>query len=257
MVRGILRRAGVDADTYRSPALARRLPALLRALRVSNLGAAAAAVAADPAALARAVDTLMVGVTEFFRDAPVFQALDGEILPERLAHRPRPRVWSVGCSSGAELYSMAILLAERGRLDGSELYGTDCRRSAVAAAREGVFHTGDVRNVAPPLLERYFRRAPADAGTGGGPAYRVIASLRDRARWDAADAFTTAVQPGWDVILCRNLTIYLNPSAGAALWARLAGALSPGGILVVGRAERPTERCLTRRGPCIYQKNSI
>lgn len=247
-VREILARAGIDAAAYRPVALARRLPALLRALRVATAADAAAAAAANPAALGRAVDTLVIGVTEFFRDPALFRWLRSDVLPDLLLRRPRPRVWSVGCSSGAELYSVALLLAERGHLAGSDLLGTDCRTSAICAAGEGWFQASDVQNVPEPLLSQYLARE-----RGG---YRVVPAIRNAVRWAVADAFLTPAAGPWDAILCRNVAIYLQPAACAVLWRKLADALAAGGLLIVGKAERPPPHAFARRGPCVFEKRS-
>ncbi len=91
-----------------------------------------------PDLLPAAVGSLLIGVTEFFRDPAVFEAVRARVVPELAARGRGPlRIWSAGCSSGEELYSLAILLAEAGLLAGSFLLGTDCRIEAVRQARSG------------------------------------------------------------------------------------------------------------------------
>lgn len=243
----VLMQIGVDAGAYRPETLARRIPAGLRALRAPGLAEARRAVALGIPPDG-AVDALLLGVTAFFRDAPVFAALEERVVPELAAARHRPRVWSVGCSDGAELYSVAMLLAERDALDGSVLLGTDCRPAAVARARAGLFDGDAVRALDGARRARWC--------VPDGAAWRIAPALRAAVRFRTADALSV-MEPGpWDLILCRNVTMYLRADRACELWDRLARSLRRGGVLVVGRAERPTGReRYTAIGPGVYRRD--
>jgi chemotaxis methyl-accepting protein methylase len=241
-------RAGLDARQYRAETLQRRLPACLRAVRARSPAHARQLLEKAPELASAALSALVIGVTAFFRDPPVFELLRRQLLPELARGRPRLHVWSAGCSDGAELYSLAILLAELGLLGNSYLVGSDCRADALRRARAGVFDEVALRAVPPPLLKRYFvRRA-------GG--WEVIPPLRYALHWRTADVLKT-LEPGlWDVILCRNTAMYLRAEAAGALWERLEAVLRPGGLLVLGKAERPTgAQRLSLVGSCIYRRN--
>src|SRR5207248_1961585 len=107
----------------------------------------------DPALVHVAIGTLVIGVTSFFRDAAVFKHLAEHVLPA--LPRANPRIWSAGCSDGGELYSVAMLMAELGLLEGAVLLGSDCRPPAVACAREGRYDLAAVRDVPSCCAERY------------------------------------------------------------------------------------------------------
>jgi chemotaxis methyl-accepting protein methylase len=241
----VMSRAGLDAKLYRHHPLARRLPACLRALRVGSADDARELLEDRPDLLPVAVNSLLIGVTEFFRDSHVFDNLRTSVLPD-LANRRPLRVWSVGCSTGEELYSVAILLAEAGLLSGSFLLGTDCRIEAVERARFAVYRDATVGTLPDTIRERYFEPA--------GNRWRVIEPLR-QAHWEAAHLGVTVADGPWDMILWRNMAIYLNPGPAEMLWGRLSRALAPGGFLIVGKAERPPSglelmpvcRCIYRR----------
>ena len=112
--------AGLDAAAYRPQPLERRLPACLRALRVDSPHAARELLERKPHLLAKVVNSLLIGVTEFFREPSVFDLLAAQILPTLAGrHHRRPRIWSAACSTGAEVYSMAILLSTAGLLERS------------------------------------------------------------------------------------------------------------------------------------------
>ncbi len=202
----------------------------------------------NPTLQATAISAMLVGVTSFFRDPAVFDLLGRNVLPELARGRAALHAWSAGCSDGAELYSLALLLAEAGRLAGSYLLGTDCRPDALARARAGTFEAAALKHVAAPLLARYF--TPVDGG------WQVVPAVRACARWRTADVLQTQ-EPGlWDIILCRNTTMYMRAEAAQTLWERFEAALRPGGILVLGKAERPLgSRRLALLAPCIYRRS--
>lgn len=242
----ILALQGLNPAAYRGRPLDRRTAACLRALRAESEHSAAAVLTARPDLVDRALSTLLIGVTGFFRDAPVFDALRDRVLPVLRAHAARPRIWSLGCANGAELYSVAMLLADAGLLEHSELLGTDCRREAIAAATEGRFPAEAVAGLEPGFRKRFF--------TGSGSGWRIAAALRDRITWRVSDG-TVEFAPGpWDIVLCRNLVIYLQPVAAEAMFGRIVAMLSPLGHLVVGKAERPpASLALTPVARCIFR----
>lgn len=242
----LLTRAGLDPAAYRGAPLDRRVNACLRALRADVDASARAHIEADPSLQHVALSALLIGVSTFFRDAAVFDAIASGVVAS-LRERPGPiRVLSVGCSNGAELYSVAMLLADAQLLERAWLLGTDCRADAVARAREGVFRPEDVIDLPPALRARHF-----DAVRGG---WRIAAPLRRRTTWEAADATRTLPAGPWDLVLCRNLVIYLQSDAAARLFRGIAASLAPGGHLVIGKAERPPAGLpLVPAGRCIYR----
>lgn len=193
--------------------------------------AAACARLEDDGVRNAVLDSLLIGVSGFFRDTAVWTALQGSVLPDLARRRPGTiRVLSVACSSGAELYSVAMLLAEARLLHRSELVGVDCRPGALAAARAGLFDTVALESVPPGLRDRYFERT--------GTVWRASNALRHRSTWQIMDA-TRALPAGpWDLVLCRNFTMYLRDDIADAVCRRAAASLSPGGSLVLGKAER-------------------
>lgn len=245
-----MNQAGLDVARYRLPPLVRRLRACLRAMKVADLDAAWRRLDTEPASIGLALEALLIGVTEFFRDDEVFAEMSGQVLPDLLrrcaaARRP-PRAWSVACSDGAELYSVAMLLAEQGALDGADLLGTDFRAAAIDRARSGVLAPATVWDIPSDLCRRFVCQQVG--------RFRVSEEIRRAVRWRVENALDPA-PPGepWDLILCRNLAIYLTPEASDGLWRNLVGRLRPGGILVVGKAERTAVPGLERLAPCVYR----
>jgi len=243
-VRRMLACAGLNAYAYRLTPLVRRIPACLRALRVSSVDQAQVLLQESPAHCQTLLDALLIGTTSFFRDNHLFDQLRQVVL--RMNH-PHLNVWSVGCSDGAELYSVAILLAGLGMLAGSKLRGTDCRPAAIAKAKAGQFLPSTTTFVPAHLVQSYFRP--------DGRHLTIRECLRTATEWEVADVLCCESQKPWDLILCRNLSIYLSEDAARQLWSKLTAALRPGAILMVGRAERLELPLIRRLAPCIYLKD--
>ncbi|MEO6005851.1 MAG: CheR family methyltransferase [Opitutus sp.] len=237
----------LPASNYRARALARRIPACLRLLGAATPAQGLQQLRQKPELVDSVVGTVLLGVTEFFRDAAVFEHLRFSVLPWLLAHDQRLRVWSAACSEGQELYSIALLLAEDGRLHDCELVGTDCRREAIHVARAGVF---DAESVA--VLDSHWRRNFFTISS----VHATIASALVRAtKWKVANLFEGVERGPWHLILWRNMAIYLEHFAAEELWWALCRELLSGGYLITGKADHPPAGLpLKRIAPCIYQK---
>jgi chemotaxis methyl-accepting protein methylase len=246
LLEDIFRRAQMNGAAYRPTALARRVPACLRALQARSPAEALRKLEVDPGALEVALNALLIGVTTFFRDQPVFNHLRNNALPDLLRHTPAPRVLSVGCSDGAELYSLAFCLWESGA-HAAHLRGIDCRRRAIERARAGAYPASAVAGVPAGLREKHF--SPENG------RWVVQAAARARVQFQQADAFLHVPAPAYDLIACRNFAIYLDHPAAARLWRKVHSALRPGGLLLTGKAERPTSGFLGA-GPCLFRKAS-
>ncbi len=244
--RWVLARAGLDAQAYRAESLRRRTPACVRTLKARSEFDARQRLIGRPELLDAALSSLLIGVTAFFRDTDVFDALRERVVPVLAERVDRIRVWSAGCASGDELYSFAILLSEGALLERAYLLGTDCRSDVIEAARTAV-HDYSITG-ADRLLLKYFEAA-ADK------AWRPVDCLRRTIEWKVADVLRGAEAGPWHVIFWRNAAIYLNPGPAAAVCRRLVSELSPGGFLVLGKAERPpSDAGLVPVSRCIYRK---
>jgi chemotaxis protein methyltransferase CheR len=246
-LRWFFQQAGLRVEDYRAESLRRRIASLLRYLEAGSLVEARAVVRRNLLLLPRAMDALLIGVTSFFRDPDVFDSLRDAIADRLPSADLRYRVWSAGCSDGSELYSLAVLLGESGILARSSLLGTDCRASAIVAARRGSFSRESVRGVDAGVRRRFFHMRDGH--------WDVASVLKRHIAWRQADVLRE-IEPGpWDMILCRNVSIYLQPNAVHELWVSLRGVLRPGGLLVVGKAERPASAGgFVPVGQCIFER---
>ena len=239
----LFEQAGMDASRYRPNVLQHRLPAALRRVGVRSTHDAVEKLEKDPGLVGAALDSVLIGVTGFFRDAEVWDFL-AAALPSLLRTRRRIRALSAGCSGGQELYSLAILLDEQDVLDESLLLGVDLRVQAIARAESGVIDKADADALEAAGRSRYIQNEDVP---------RVAPRLRRAVQWRLDDIHRLSEGPSWDIILFRNLAIYLR--CPAPLWERYSRQLSPGGMLVTGKAETPPRTLpLCREARCLYRK---
>ncbi|MGX7708481.1 CheR family methyltransferase [Methylobacterium sp. Gmos1] len=187
---------------------------------------------------------ITIGETFFFRYAEQFAALRGTILPERIAARGderRLRIWSAGCSTGPETYSVGIvlheLLGERLPEWRIGLTGTDINRDVLAVARRAVYGTWALRTLGAEERQRYFRPGPREGTFALRPEFRGLARFEPQNLMSLLDGTASLALTDYDLILCRNVLIYFHPDVVQALVRALAQRLRPGGWLLLGHAE--------------------
>ncbi|MBN8437168.1 MAG: PAS domain-containing protein [Candidatus Accumulibacter sp.] len=181
---------------------------------------------------------LLIGVTSFFRDPQAFQALEEQVIPQIFDNTPPGsviRVWSTGCSTGEEAYSIAILLQERMEALKQgwtlQVFASDIDRHAIAAARAAVYPASVAADISPQRLARFFT-AEAD-----GSAYRINKSIRDLLVFSEHDLLRDPPFSRLDLISCRNLLIYLGAELQKSIIPLFHYALNPSGMLFLGTSE--------------------
>lgn len=179
-----------------------------------------------------------VGKTSFFRDERQFSALRA-LMPDLLA-RPRAggrrlSIWSAGCATGEEPYSIAMTAAEAGAApEHVEILASDVNPEAVAAAARGAFDARRIRDVPSELLERHFDR-DGDAYVVRASLRRLIAAIRPHNL--VASLFPRPADGGWDVVFCRNVIIYFDTATTQQVLQQFHNVLAPGGYLFLGYSE--------------------
>ncbi|HSO38300.1 MAG TPA: chemotaxis protein CheB, partial [Labilithrix sp.] len=181
---------------------------------------------------------LLIGVTSFFRDPEAFQALEREVIPLLFADkaaRSAVRVWSIGCSTGEEAYSIAILLQERiavqKRSLAVQVFATDIDSRSIATARSGVYPASIAADLTPERLARFFTAEP------DGSAYRINKGIRDMMVFSEQDALRDPPFSRLDLISCRNVLIYFGAELQKRLIPLFHYALRPDGFLFLGTSE--------------------
>ena len=225
--------SGVDFTSYKRTTIERRLQRRLGKLALSSLAEYSAYLAANPAEHAALYEDLLVHVTEFFRDPPMFERLSASVLPDLIRGKPAGaplRVWVPGCATGEEVYSLAIALLELlGPHGEPQLFGTDLSERAIEVARRGTYPAAIAAHVSPARLERFFRR---DAG-----GYRIRSEVRDRCVFVRHDITSDPPFSRLDLVSCRNVLIYLGTALQRRVLSTLHYALEQPGYLVLGKTE--------------------
>ncbi len=229
--RQVMELARIDLDNYKSRQVQRRLGTLLARSGYPTWQAYFGHLQHDREALQAFKDYLTINVTEFFRDPQKWEYLEQSILPALLRERRSLRIWSAGCSHGAEPYTLAMLL--------DELTGTGARHYILAtdidqamlttAQRGGPYPASEVKAVTPARLARYF--------VAQGDKYTVRPDLRGRVTFRSHNLLLDPFEGDFDLIVCRNVVIYFVEETKRALYQRFAQALRPGGVLFVGGTE--------------------
>lgn len=238
---------GFDLDLYRPEQMHRRLENFLGRFPGETFGSLARRLEQDAGFAASVRDYLTINVSEFFRNPEQFERLRADILP-RLGRRPL-RIWSAGCSIGAEAYSLAILVREAG-LAGASIWATDIDPGVLSRARAGVYDPSELKSVDPTRLARSFVRMD-------GGRYALRPEVRQGVRVQRHDLLHDSFPTGWDLIVCRNVVIYFTGRARAELYERFGKALRPGGFLFTGGTESVQGAValgLRMVAPCFYQK---
>ena len=210
----------------------------MRAKRTPTAGEYSTALDADPKEYDRLIRSLTVNVTKFFRNWDTYSAIENTVVPELWERaEPETRIWSAGCSSGEEPYSIGILMhkhaaemRQSARLKTIKILGTDIDTDCLGEAERAFYADTALGETPPALREQYF---PRIAGLHG-----MLPEVKRLASFECNDLLTYE-PPLQDVhlILCRNVIIYFEREAQDALFFAFHRALAPGGFLVLGKVE--------------------
>src|SRR5919199_1219066 len=225
---------GFDFTGYKRPSLSRRIEKRMQAVGIGSYAEYTDYLEAHPDEFTHLFNTILINVTTFYRDAVPWDYLGAEIVPRILAQREPSeaiRVWSAGCASGEEAYTLAIVLAESMGLDQFrervKIYATDVDEEALDKARHGTYTAKELSPVPEPLRDKYFERA-ADTG------FVFRKDLRRCVIFGRNDLVQDAPISRIDLLVCRNTLMYFNGGTQAKVLRRFHFALAHGGVLFLG-----------------------
>ncbi len=229
-------RTGHDFTHYKTSTLRRRVERRMAVTKIEDMAEYVALVNSDTLEAETLFRELLIGVTNFFRDPPAFEALATEVLPKLVADHGSGepvRVWVPGCSTGEEAYSIAMLLQEEavraGRNVPAQVFATDIDIDAIERARSGVYPASIAADVSPERLARFFVQ--------DGATYRVVKSIRDSLVFAKQDVTKDPPFSKVDLISCRNLLIYMDGDLQQKLMSLFHYAINPDGFLFLGSSE--------------------
>ena len=235
--RHLAERRGVDLSRYKESYLRRRLLVRVRALRLGGFEDYARYLRRHPEEIGPLQRALSIKVTGFFRNRSCFAYMKERVIPDLVrradAGRRRIDVWSAGCATGQETWSLAALFASapEARAVRVQILGTDVDDAALEEARAGIYPAPALLAGAPPDAASSFTLRDDGLAVPGAGLRRMVSFERE----SLLDPFD---RRGLDLIVCRNVLIYFSLDHQETTLSRFAGALSPGGYLVLGRVER-------------------
>jgi two-component system, chemotaxis family, CheB/CheR fusion protein len=230
-------RSGIDFGAYKEPTIRRRLQRRMLDTSNPSLEDYMRYLRRHPQEYDRLASRFLIKVTDFYRDTDLFIYLREHLLPslieESRSKNNELRLWSSGCATGEEAYSLAILVSELLGDDHDQftvrIFATDLDPDAVAFARRGVYPASALKNLSPELQERYFTRLDS--------AFELRKKVRGMVIFGQHDLGQRAPFPRIDLVLCRNVLIYFTTELQRRALQLFAFALRPGGYLVLGKAE--------------------
>ncbi len=239
----VSRQASIDFHPYKTSTILRRIGRRMTVTHNHSMRDYLEYIRVHPEEAGELVKAFLINVTQFFRDADAFAYLKREILPKLIAHAREHdrvlRIWTAGCATGEEAYSVAMLLTD---ILGVELpqwsikiFATDLDEVAINFARRGLYSENMLKDMPNDYRDRFFDRM--DHG------FRISKTLRQMVIFGQQDLSHSAPFPRIDLVLCRNVLIYFTPELQDYVLNQFAFSLSPGGYLFLGKAEtvRPTQ----------------
>lgn len=231
-------RTGHDFSLYKKNTIYRRIERRMGIHQINGIALYVRYLQENPQEVELLFRELLIGVTSFFRDPEAWKQLTEASLPALLAARPAGgvlRAWSAGCSTGEEAYSLAIAFKEAlEQLKPSEnftlqIFATDLDKDAIDKARQGIYLSNIAAGVSPERLKRFFIKE--------GNSYRVSKEIREMVTFATQNVIMDPPFTKLDILVCRNLLIYLTPELQKKLFPLFHYSLNPGGVLFLGSAE--------------------
>ena len=228
---------GVDFTLYKSTTIDRRMQRRMLLYKLESLEDYAEYLQEHPAEVKTLYEEILIHVTSFFRDPETFEQLKTQVFPtinrDKTADTPI-RIWVPGCSTGEEVYSIAMCLLEffsdRATVPPIQIFATDISAAAIAKARAGVYLESQLEGVSPERLDRFF--VPL---AGGG--YKISSAVRELCIFARHHVGSDPPFSNLDLISCRNLLIYLSSKLQERIIALFHYSLNPNGFLVLGTSE--------------------
>jgi two-component system CheB/CheR fusion protein len=226
----------IDFRPYRRPTLWRRIQRRMGLNRMTDISEYVRFLRETPDEVARLSKDMLIGVTSFFRDVEVFEALRTEViapLVQEKANAASLRAWTAGCSTGEEIYSIAILLREemtrqKKNLD-LRLFASDLDLDGLKYAREGIYSESIAGDVSEERLARFFVKKDG--------SYQINKEIRESVTFASHNLLVDPPFTKMDLISCRNLLIYIQPEMQKKIHGLFAFALNPGGYLFLGKSD--------------------
>jgi chemotaxis protein methyltransferase CheR len=227
----IYKLTNINLDYYKDQQMRRRLNAYVEHSPNKNVIDFCQHLDNSPLALEELLNYIAINVSEFFRDTLLFSQLEKNIIPMLLAQNSQLKIWSAGCSHGEEPFTLAMILDRIAPSQFHTILATDIDEEAMRKARAGGPYTADVmKGIAPDIIGKYFVRQ-------ANGTYMVSDKIVKKITFKKHNLLVDPYEQRFDLILCRNVTIYFTDEAKNAIYRRFLSSLKEGGILFTGGTE--------------------
>lgn len=251
--RKILDLIHIDLNNYKTNQMMRRLNGFIPHDKFPNIRQYCDKLDRDPGELEKLRNFITINFSEFFRDQAPFQMLRNVILPQLLQKSPRLNIWSAGCSDGQEPYSVSIILKELTPRVKHRILATDIDKENLNKAKAGgPYQYSELKNLSQPVISQYFKLT--DAG------YLLNEEIRDSVAFSQIDLTRDVFPQGFDLIICRNVTIYFSNEAKNILNHKFLNSLRNDGVLFIGATETmldANEIGFQRLYSCFFKKGPV
>ena len=227
---------GYDFTNYAEASLKRRVDSFMTAHKISSISELAKHLVKEESFFEEFVQEITINVTEMFRDPPFFKSLREKAV-ERLATYPFFKIWIAGCSTGEEVYSMAIMLKEEGLLERSVIYATDINQKALQQAKEGIMSLDLMQNYTSNYLKAGGKKSFSDYYRAKYNGAMLDKSLKQNIVFSMHNLAVDSSFNEFQMILCRNVMIYFNQALQNKVVNLFYDSLSPFGYLCLGNKE--------------------
>ena len=222
-------KSAIDLNQYKPAQMQRRITNFMNRHGAKSYLAFFQIVETNPQLYKDFIDFLTINVTEFFRTPEKFVELEEKVIPDLLAANSRLNIWSAGCSTGAEPYSIAMILQDKTPTVRHRILATDLDAEMLAKAQKGVYNPNDLKNIPQARLKKYFTMEDGN--------YVISNDIKGRVEYKRHNLLLDKFEEGFDLILCRNVVIYFTEEAKDSLYRRFFASLKPGGVFFVGGTE--------------------
>jgi chemotaxis protein methyltransferase CheR len=236
LLEGVFRLYGFDFRRYAPASLRRRLRRRMEGERVETISALQDLILHDPSVMERLLLDLSINVTSMFRDPSFFLAFRTKVVPA-LRTYPFSKIWVAGCSTGEEVYSLAILLAEEGLAERSRIYATDINHAVLEQARLGVFPLDKMKEYTQNYIRAGGTHAFSEYYVARYEGAQFSRELVDNVVWAQHNLASDAAFNEFNAILCRNVMIYFDRPLQGHVHELFYSSLGMFGILALGQKE--------------------
>jgi len=219
----------INLSAYKSKQLHRRINSLVSRAKVNSLEAYVDVLKNEPVQRQRFLDFITINVTEFFRNPKVFDEFSRQLEEYVKACDHQLKIWSAACSNGAEPYSIAMTLDGIMEDKNYSILATDIDYTILKKAIAGRYDQSELKNVSNGLKTKYFSRNEGE--------YGISQELKKRITFKRHDLILDDYEKNFDIIVCRNVTIYFNDGTKEDIYKKFSSSLRKGGLLFVGSTE--------------------